>query len=102
MGQYFVVANLDKKEFLEPHDFGQGAKLMEFALSPGGITAGLSVLLSTGGGGCRASRTSITGRWAGDRIAVVGDYSDEYPTSGTDGWVNISDRVLGAVRGLVE
>ena len=30
MGQYYVIANLDKKEFLNPHKFGDGVKLMEF------------------------------------------------------------------------
>ena len=28
MGQYYKVVNKTKKEFLDPHSFGHGAKLM--------------------------------------------------------------------------
>lgn len=33
MGQYYMVMNLAKKEYLHPHHFGDGLKLMEFAMS---------------------------------------------------------------------
>lgn len=79
MGQYHYVFNLDKKEYLHPHKFGNGLKLMEFACAAGTMT-GLAVLLATsngrGGGDLRTSNTEIPGRWAGDRIAIVGDYAE--------------------------
>jgi len=29
MGQYYKGVNLDKREFIQPHDYDNGAKLME-------------------------------------------------------------------------
>lgn len=87
MGQYYVIANLDKKEFLDPYGFGDGLKLMEFAMSGKGVLSGLAVLLASsngqGGGDLHLPHDSefhhVPGRWAGDRIVVAGDYdSDEH------------------------
>ncbi len=39
MGQYFQVVNLDKKEKLHPHAFGDGLKLMEMASGGYGVLA---------------------------------------------------------------
>ena len=33
MGQYYKIVNLDKKQFLYPHKFGDGMKLREFSES---------------------------------------------------------------------
>ena len=33
MGQYHLILNLDKRQYLEPHAFGEGAKLLEFGAS---------------------------------------------------------------------
>ena len=81
MGQYYEICNVDKKEYLHPHDFGAGLKLMEFAFHhPSEILAGLAILLADGngrgGGDCR-SDSPIIGRWKYDRIVVLGDYADE-------------------------
>ena len=79
MGQYYKIVNLDKKEYLHPHTFGDGLKLLEFG--DGGLTmTALAVLLSNGngrGGGDLNTKSVIPGRWAGDRIVVAGDYGDE-------------------------
>jgi hypothetical protein len=78
MGQYYKVVNLDKKQYLEPHGFGNGAKLMEFA-SGGGTMMALGVLLADGngcGGGDLDSSDPLVGSWAGDRIVIAGDYAD--------------------------
>jgi len=32
MGQYFLILNLDKKEYLHPHKLGSGYKLWEIGL----------------------------------------------------------------------
>lgn len=86
MGQYYVVANLDKNEFLDPHHCGDGAKLIEFSCGGWTMTC-LAVLLATfngqGGGDLFFDKDTpkflqeIPGRWAGDRIAVVGDYDEK-------------------------
>ena len=80
LGQYYIIANLDKKEYLDPHTFGDGAKLLEFGCGGVGMTTGLTILLADGnnrGGGDLHSDNPIIGSWAGDRIVVTGDYADE-------------------------
>ena len=79
MGQYYYVVNVDKKEFLYPHKFGDGLKLMEFGSSGCGTMTGLAILLADGngrGGGDIRSEDEIIGSWAGDRIVIAGDYAD--------------------------
>lgn len=65
MGQYHYIVNLTKREFLHPHQFGNGLKLMEFGNSQGGVLAALAMLLMP-------ERS-----WEGDRIAIVGDYAED-------------------------
>ena len=88
MGQYFYIVNLDKSEKLHPHKFDDGLKMSELNNS---LTA-LSMLLATGEG--------IEGRWAGDRIAVIGDYNanPELKTA-FETSVDISEDVKAALRG---
>ena len=79
MGQYFYVINLDKKQFLNPHTFKDGAKLLEFGCSADGTMTALALLLrqsSESGGGDYQGDSELVGSWAGDRIAIVGDYDD--------------------------
>jgi len=80
MSQYYAVVNLDKSEYFFPHDFGDGAKLMEFGDSRSGTMLALAILLADGngrGGGDLCSQRSIVGSWAGDRIVIAGDYADQ-------------------------
>ena len=79
MGQYYYIVNLDKKQFLHPHKFDDGLKLMEFGQSSGGTLLGLTILLADGNGrgnGDIDSEDSIIGSWAGDKIVIAGDYAD--------------------------
>lgn len=80
MGQYFNVVNLDKKEYLHPHKFGDGLKLMEFGCSGNGTMLGLALLLrqsnESGGGDFHGEDNGMLGRWANDRIVIVGDYDE--------------------------
>ena len=80
MGQYYQIVNIDKREFLDPHQFGDGLKLLEFACSRYGILTGLAILLANsngrGGGDLMAADKDVAGRWAGDRIVVAGDYAE--------------------------
>lgn len=151
MGQYHMPANLDRKEFLYPHVFGDGLKMMEFTVSANGTMQGLGLLLAASNrGGARGGgdlhpwsrgdsygderETPITrskeyegllmdhvvGRWAGDRIAIIGDYHEDDDVPGyTDqkfgegdeeidlwsamsdekfGWIDISQIVIEAME----
>lgn len=106
MGQYWIPVNLTKKEFVSPHMLGSGLKLWEQLANPPGVGAALIVLTAAmperrGGGDLdldtnwhgpervnmadagpmpdgypEVARRTI-GRWAGDRIAIVGDYAHD-------------------------
>jgi len=79
MGQYYKITNIDKEEYLCPHKFGSGLKLMEFGNDGQSAMTGLAVLLADGngrGGGDLRSEHPIIGTWAGDRIVIAGDYAD--------------------------
>jgi hypothetical protein len=113
MGQYYVVANLDKREFLYPRHFGSGVKLLEFGSDGQSVMTGLAVLLAEsngrGGGDLNGDPEvidKVAGRWAGDRIIVAGDYADEgeigwnvYSDCGSEsnGWEDISEEVVLAM-----
>lgn len=79
MGQYHMPVNIDKREYLNPHLFGNGLKMLEWGTG-GGTVAGLTVLLACshnrGGGDLHGDVGDIGGRWAGDRIIVLGDYTE--------------------------
>lgn len=80
MGQYYKIVNLDKLEYLDPHRFGDGLKLLEFGSSGCGTMNALAILLADGNGrwgGDLDSEKPIVGSWAGDRIVVAGDYADK-------------------------
>lgn len=79
MGQYYFVVNRTKCEYLHPHKFGDGLKLLEFGDSGGGTMLGLATLLADGnnrGGGDLHSNNPIIGSWAGHNIVIAGDYAD--------------------------
>jgi hypothetical protein len=77
MGQYHIIANLDKEQYIHPHGLGDGLKLMEFGSSAGGAMTALAILMAASngrGGGDYRGESPLTGSWAGDRIAIIGDY----------------------------
>lgn len=92
MGQYWIVANLDKREFIHPHKLGCGLKLGEQVANHPSTGTALLILTAAmpeqrGGGDLDLSPAPITepyqeiahrtiGHWAGDRIAVIGDYAE--------------------------
>ena len=86
MGQYHITVNLDKKEIIHPHKIGNGMKMLEQVGWEGATANALFLLLccSNNRGGGDAREHDMLGRWAGDRIAVVGDYSENYDLPGID------------------
>jgi hypothetical protein len=79
MGQYHFPVNIDKREYIYPHLLNGGLKMLEWG-SGGGTTLGLTVLLACshnrGGGDIKHNDPRICGRWSGDRIIVLGDYTE--------------------------
>jgi len=80
MGQYWMPVCLDRREYIDPRELGAGLKLCEQAGSWPGTGTALVVLcaampVSRGGGDLRPH--PAVGRWAGHRIALVGDYAED-------------------------
>jgi len=92
MGQYWMVVNLDKKEYVNAHRLGCGIKLWEQLANHPATGTALLVLLAAmpqrrvvgdlddadgkaDKGYAEVAKRTI-GRWAGDRIALVGDYGE--------------------------
>lgn len=83
MGQYFVIANLEKREYLDPWKMESGAKAWEQAMNL--PSKALLVLLGTGMGrgggdfriGSMPDGSPVNGRWSGDSIVMVGDYAED-------------------------
>ena len=101
MGQYHIVVNVTKRQYLHPHRCGDGLKLLEFGGSGGGTMLALAILLADSngrgagdlsGGWSDAERRTMSvedpyrliGSWAGDRIVVTGDYGDPGKLYGTE------------------
>lgn len=83
MGQYFKLVNLDKREFVDPHKLGVGLKQWEQLAGRPGTAAAAIVLLSAqremrGGGDLDPEQPGgkVIGSWAGDRVALIGDYAE--------------------------
>ena len=105
MGQYFLIVNLDRREYLDPWKLGCGAKLLEIAANP--CLNVLAFLLrqssETGGGDIRKAYRNA-GRWAGDRLAIVGDYdaSGLYQACRDGAYVEISQEIRDEWNDFIE
>jgi len=78
MGQYFILVNLDKREYVHAHRIGGGLKLFEWCANR---EAGVFPYLlrksdDTGGGDVHIDNPEYAGRWASDRIVLIGDYDE--------------------------
>jgi hypothetical protein len=113
MGQYHVLVNLDKEEVVSPHGLGLGLKQYEHLGEFNGTLADAMYILtmtSPNRGNGDLPDTGISGRWAGDRVVVVGDYTSDadlpnYPNASllfnaTDKWVDITDLVATAFESV--
>lgn len=110
MGQYYLIVNIDKKQYLHPHHFNEGLKLLEFGCSGEGTMTALALLLSDGngqGGGDLHTEVKefnkIIGSWAGDRVIIAGDYAKKRKVNGKsvdlfsyadENYEDISDKML--------
>jgi hypothetical protein len=111
MGQYHWTINLTKKEFIHPHKIGLGLKLLEQVGFEGSMGDILVMLLACsndrGGGDIRTETTGLVGRWAGDKIAIIGDYTEKGDIKrvdtkavvdacrdGGEGYKDISDEIV--------
>ena len=82
MGQYHSIYNLDKQEVIHPHDIGLGAKQREHTGHHASLSDMMYILTTCspmrGGGDFTATvNADFIGRWVGDRVVVVGDYSEQ-------------------------
>jgi hypothetical protein len=114
MGQYHLAVSLSAREFVHPHALGDGLKLVEQVGSgPGGVGSALILLLAAsngyGGGDFRApDPNGVVGRWAGDRVAIVGDYAEpedlapEHEAELVYGLCGTREEVLGQAAHLVD
>ncbi|MEK7561042.1 MAG: hypothetical protein AAB539_03750 [Patescibacteria group bacterium] len=95
MGQYFKIVNEDKKEVVNAWDLGGAAKFWEWLYNPQASVLVWLLRKSDGDGGGdiptdERERYQTLGRWAGDRIILIGDYDssglwDAAETRGADG-----------------
>ena len=85
MGQYHTLVNFDREETVRPRSIGLGLKQVEHTHTVAGLADVLYMLVTTSpnrGGGDLAYDEELEkkfrtfGRWAGDRVAVFGDYTE--------------------------
>jgi hypothetical protein len=79
MGQYYIPVSIDSEEYLDAHDLHAGLKALEIASTniPQLVQYLLTQTTGAGGGDFKVSdEPEFFGRWAGDRVAFVGDYDD--------------------------
>lgn len=92
MGQYHYCVNLTKKEFIHPHQIGNGLKLYEQVGWEYATATALVMLLASAckggprGGGDFRCEHPLVGSWAGDRIAFIGDYAESDDIDGENAY----------------
>src|SRR5712692_10463675 len=94
MGQYFKIVNLDKREVVSPWGIGGVAKWWEWlANNQARVFVWLFRKSDGDGGGDIHERDGYEtlGRWAGDRVALVGDYDSSGLYNEADGCKDISE-----------
>jgi hypothetical protein len=109
MGQYHKLVNLDKQEVVDPHGIGLFSKQYEHTGIEGSLADAIYLLVmsSPNSGGGDWPGTVVSGRWCGDRVVVLGDYTMADSIQGYEGdastlyseadsWLNISEQVRDA------
>jgi hypothetical protein len=79
MGQYHILVNLTKKQFVCPGGLGRGLKQVEHIDRVGQAMYILTMVPEGRGGGDilleGGQNLTFIGSWLGDKIAIVGDYT---------------------------
>lgn len=90
MGQYHLLANLDTMEYVTPYAVGGFLKQFEHTFFDGDLAHAMYLLTMTSParGGGDWPMTDVSGRWAGNRVVVLGDYTEDsdlplVPSAGT-------------------
>lgn len=78
MAEYFVVANLDKFQVIEPADVDGGIKWRPLLSGP------VPILLAA----------MLAHEWAGDRVQVVGDESNPELYDQAKAWENVTEEMV--------
>jgi hypothetical protein len=101
MPQNYIIINEDKREYIHPYTFDDGAMFECFGYGRNATLTGLAFLLTyhqnngLGGGDWKTNNGIIMGRWARDRIRIIGDQaSRELFEEVLKNWVDISSMVL--------
>lgn len=110
VGQYYKLVNLDKKELIDAWTMNSGAKFWEIANNLPAIWHFLLYKSSDSGGGdwhdAEDNTNSNLGRWAGDRVVLIGDYDDsdmnENVWDQEKGYTNISLKILEEYKQFVK
>jgi len=78
MGQYFYAVNETKKEYISAWDIGGVAKLWEWCANKWAAIFPYLLRKSNerGGGDIEIPDPKYAGRWAGDKVYLVGDYDE--------------------------
>jgi len=101
MGQYYLIANKTKKQYLYPHVFNDGLKAWEIVAN-GETLKALGYLLiksDCGDGGGDLKENPLVGYWAGDEIIIIGDYdSSKLYDEVSDTYTDISLTVISAME----
>ena len=98
MGQYFKLVNETKKEVVDPWGIGGLAKYYEWLYNDQARVLVWLLRKSDGGGGGDVSdpaQYQTLGRWAGDRIVLVGDYDSSKLYEKAERFEDISELLHG-------
>lgn len=94
MGQYYKAVNMDKKEYVRPHAYDNGAKLLEHSYIKNDFLGVVTTLLKK--------------EWKGDRVIWLGDYfeKDENPDiplnwSEIESWDEITPKAITVNKGFL-
>lgn len=71
MGEYFLYANLDRREYFHVHALGGGNHSSGVGRNLGARALGLLIMVRRHD----SSSPSAEGSWAGDRVVALGDYA---------------------------
>lgn len=96
MGQYYLIVNTDREEYLHPHDAAHGLKALEIASGQlNSVVQYLCTQTDGGGGGDFRDTGDLFGTWAGDSLTWIGDYdSSELFNTAEEEFTNITEAAV--------